>query len=576
MRYFPAIVVGGGLAGLRAAVELNRNNIPVALLTRVHPIRSHSIAAQGGINGALGNHERGVYDSVEKHGFDTVKGSDYLADQDAVMKMVEDAPTRIYEMEHWGCPFSRTPEGRIAQRPFGGAGFPRTCFAGDKTGHVLLHTLYEQVVRFEEAGERQEMTVLDEQLVTHLISDGDRCRGVVSLDMRTGELEAFLSEVVIFATGGFGRIYNNSTNALISTAHGVAIPFWAGVPLKDLEFVQFHPTTIIRTNILMTEGCRGEGGYLLNNRGERFMANYDDSRKAMEVAPRDIVSRNTTLEILAGRGFDNSYVHLDIRHLGAHKIMTKLPGIRDICMSFLGIDPIREPIPVQPGQHYSMGGIDTDRDAATPLKGFYAAGECACVSVHGANRLGGNSLLETIVFGTIAGGSATRYIEGLTNTGVDAKIANDALGRARVEIDTITSLSGKGSITTIRDELGRLMAEKVGVFREAGVLKQALAGVRTLKDRFRGVGLKGGRRLKYNFELIAYYETKANLDVAEGIVAGALAREESRGSHARTDFPKRDDKHFLYHTIAMYEPQALKLGKKEVKLGIWEPKERRY
>lgn len=576
MRYFQAIVVGGGLAGLRAAVQMNQNNIPVAVLSRVHPVRSHSIAAQGGINGALGNHERGIYDSTDKHGFDTVKGSDYLADQDAVMSMVEDAPTRIYEMEHWGCPFSRTPEGKIAQRPFGGAGFPRTCYAGDKTGHVLLHTLYEQVVRFEQASERQEMTVLDEWVVTHLITDGNVCRGVVALDLCTGKLEAFISEVVIFGTGGFGRIYGNSTNALINTAHGVAAPFWAGVPLKDAEFVQFHPTTIIGTNILMTEGCRGEGGYLINNKGERFMAFYDDSKKAMEVAPRDIVSRNITKEILAGRGFEDSYVHLDIRHLGEHKILTKLPGIRDICMSFLGIDPIEKPIPVQPGQHYSMGGIDTDKDGATQMKGFFAAGECACVSVHGANRLGGNSLLETIVFGAIAGNSASRYIEGLASTGPDAKLAEDALERSGEEIASITSRTGRESVSAIREELEQTMPKKVGVFREASSLKEAHTCVKELQGRFRNVGFGGGKGLKYNFALLQHYETKANLDVAEAIVAGAIKREESRGSHSRTDFPKRDDKKFLKHTLAYFSEDGVRLDYKPVVLGRWEPKERKY
>lgn len=576
MKYFQSIVVGGGLAGLRAALELNRMNIPVAVLSRVHPVRSHSLAAQGGINGALCNHERGPYDSVEKHGFDTVKGSDYLADQDAVMKMVGDAPERIYEMEHWGCPFSRTPEGKIAQRPFGGAGFPRTCYAGDKTGHVLLHTIYEQIVRFEEASERQEMTILDEWVVTHLIALNGVCRGVVALDLRTGQLESFVSEVVIFGAGGFGRIYGNSTNALISTAHGVAIPFWAGVPLKDAEFVQFHPTTIIGTNILMTEGCRGEGGYLFNNKGERFMAFYDDSSKAMEVAPRDIVSRNITREILAGRGFENSYVHLDIRHLGEHKIMTKLPGIRDICMSFLGLDPIEKPIPVQPGQHYSMGGIDTNKNGETNLKGFFAAGECACVSVHGANRLGGNSLLETIVFGAIAGRAAGEYIQGLQTTGPNAALAADFLKKATTEISSITALSGKESVTPIREELEKLMPENVGVFRESKKLKEAVASVKGLRARFKNVGFAGSLGLKYNLALLAYYETKANLDVAEAIAAGALAREESRGSHSRTDFPKRDDQKFLKHTLAFYAEGGVRLDSKPVTLGKWEPKERKY
>jgi len=395
MRYFPVIVVGGGLAGLRAAIEVNMHNIPVCIISRVHPVRSHSLAAQGGINGALGNHVRGVYDSVDKHAFDTVKGSDYLGDQDAIIRMCNDAPLRIYEMEHWGCPFSRTSDGRIAQRPFGGAGFPRTAYAEDKTGHSLLHTLYEQVVRFEQSSERADLTVIDEMLITSIVVEDGRCVGVIGLDLKSGRFEAFQADAVIFATGGSGRVYSNSTNALISTALGAYILFVEGATLKDMEFIQFHPTTLIGTNILMTEGCRGEGGFLVNNKGERFLANYDDSKKAMEVAPRDIVARNIQREINAGRGFDNTYVHLDIRHLGEKKINERLPGIRDLCIKFANVDPVVDPIPVQPGQHYTMGGIDTDIDAATNIKGLYAAGECACVSVHGANRLGGNSLLET-------------------------------------------------------------------------------------------------------------------------------------------------------------------------------------
>ncbi len=576
MRYYQSIVVGGGLAGLRAAVELNRHNVPVAVLSRVHPVRSHSLAAQGGINAALGNHERGVYDSIEKHGFDTVKGSDYLADQDAVMRMVTEGPERIYEMEHWGCPFSRTPEGKIAQRPFGGAGFPRTCYAGDKTGHVLLHTLYEQVVRYEQASERGEMQVLDEWVVTHLITEKGACRGVVALDLRTGKLEAFIAEAVIFGTGGSGRIYGNSTNALISTAHGCAIPYWAGVPLKDMEFIQFHPTTIIGTNILMTEGCRGEGGFLLNSKNERFMAFYDDSKKAMEVAPRDITSRNIMREILAGRGYEDKYVHLDIRHLGEHKILAKLPGIRDICMSFLGIDPVLQPIPVQPGQHYTMGGIDTDASGATAMKGFYAAGEAACVSVHGANRLGGNSLLETIVFGKIAGEAAAKYIAGLASTGPNAALAADALKRAQEEIDGVVKQAGTESISVVREELAQLMADQVGIFRERGQLEKAHAGVKALKARFAKAAFGGPASLKYNFQLLNHYETRANLDVAEAVVLGALNREESRGSHYRNDFQTRDDGRFLKHTLAYHGADGPRMDWKPVTLGTWEPKERKY
>lgn len=561
---------------MRAAIELNRRNIPVAVVSRVHPVRSHSVSAQGGINAALGNHERGVYDSIQKHAFDTVKGSDYLADQDAVVRMVGDAPKRIYEMEHWGTPFSRTPEGKIAQRPFGGAGFPRTCYAGDKTGHVLLHTLYEQVVRYEEASERQEMTVLDEMVALHLITDGERCRGVVALDLRTGNLDALMADAVIFATGGSGRIYGNSTNALISTAHGVAIPYWAGVPLKDMEFVQFHPTTLVGTNILMTEGCRGEGGYLLNNKGERFMAFYEDSKKAMEVAPRDITSRNIMREIMAGRGFEDSYVYLDIRHLGETKIQRRLPGIRDLCISFVGVDPVKDLIPVQPGQHYTMGGIDVDKDGATKMRGLFAAGECACVSVHGANRLGGNSLLETIVYGAITGQTAAGYIGGLSATGPDAKLAETSLVEVGDEVASIAKSQRNESVATIRRELEALMPEKIGVFREAFAMKEAYGRVRELKERFQRVGFSGMSNLKYNFALLGFYETRANLDVAEAIVAGAIAREESRGSHFRTDFPKRDDKRFLKHTLAFHTADGLRLESKPVTLGTWEPKERKY
>ncbi|MBI5794735.1 MAG: FAD-binding protein, partial [Planctomycetes bacterium] len=346
MIYHNVIVVGGGLAGLRAAIELNRHNIKVAIISKVHPIRSHSVAAQGGINAPLGNHPRGAYDNWEKHAFDTVKGSDYLADQDAVIRMTKEAAERIYEMEHWGCPFSRTAEGKIAQRPFGGAGFPRTCYAADKTGHALLHTLYQQTVKFKQSAERNEIVIYEEWLVTNLVIEDGVCVGVIVLDIVSGRLEAFQAGAVIFATGGAGRIYGSSTNALINTGMGMAVPYWAGVPLKDMEFIQFHPTTLLGKNILITEGCRGEGGFLLNNKGERFLAKYSDSQRDMEVAPRDIIARNITREIMAGGGFDNSYVHLDLRHLGEEKIIQRLPGIRDICMEFVGVDPVTTPIPI--------------------------------------------------------------------------------------------------------------------------------------------------------------------------------------------------------------------------------------
>lgn len=574
MIYHDAIVVGGGLAGLRAAIELNRNNVKVAIISKVHPIRSHSVAAQGGINAPLGNHPRGGTDNWEKHALDTVKGGDYLADQDAVIRMTKDAARRVIEMEHWGCPFSRTTEGKIAQRPFGGAGFPRACYAADKTGHALLHTLYQQTIKLKHASERNEMVVYEEWMVTDLVVEDGVCVGVIAMDMVTGRLEAFQAGVVIFATGGAGRIYGNSTNALINTGMGIAIPYWAGIPLKDMEFVQFHPTTLLAKNILITEGCRGEGGYLLNNKGERFLANYDDSKKDMEIAPRDILSRNIAREIIAGGGFDNTYVHLDLRHLGEKKIVERLPGIRDICIEFAGVDPITTPIPIQPGQHYTMGGIDCNTEGETIVKGFYVAGEAACVSVHGANRLGGNSLLDTIVFGTIAGGNAARYAQGLTGKKGSGAL-NAAAKRAEQRIDALLKSEGSETPADVKTALNKIMDNNVGIFRDASKLKDALNMVRTLQEKYTRIKLNyTGKRV--NLSLGWALELKGSLDVAEAVVAGAIAREESRGSHFRTDFPKRNDANWLKHTLAYFTAGGVKLGYKPVNIGPFEPKERKY
>ncbi|MBI5119177.1 FAD-binding protein [Candidatus Poribacteria bacterium] len=575
MKYHDVIIVGGGLAGLRAAIEVNMHNLRAAVLSKVYPIRSHSIAAQGGINAPLGNHPRGSYDSWERHAFDTVKGSDYLADQDAVVRMIKDASARIFEMEHWGCPFSRTPDGKIAQRPFGGAGFPRTCFAADKTGHMLLHTLFEQAVKYESAAERGEMKIYNEWIVTSLVVENGVCRGVIALELATGKLEAFKADAVIFATGGAGRLYSNSTNALINTGMGMAVPYWAGVPLKDMEFVQFHPTTLYGSNILMTEGARGEGGYLTNNKGDRFTANYADSRKAMEVAPRDIVARNMTTEILEGRGFEDAYLLLDLRHLGEEKIATRLPGIRDICQKFLGIDPVDQPIPVQPGQHYTMGGIDCDKDGLSKVKGFYAAGEAACVSVHGGNRLGGNSLLDTIVFGKIAGEHASDYVVGKADLGAGDKALEDALAREEEKLKKLLSSTGSEDPSVIKEEMQKAMKDDVGIFRTKEQLGRALQRIRELRDRYKKIRLKH-TGAKYNYDLMWNIELGGSLDVAEVIVAGALAREESRGSHFRRDFPKRDDEKFLKHTLAYYTPDGPRLEQSNVNLDHWAPKERKY
>ncbi len=578
--YHDTIVVGGGLAGLRTALELNRRNVRVALISKVYPLRSHSVAAQGGINAALGNHPRGHYDNWEKHAFDTIKGSDYLADQDAVVRMTKEAVKRIIELEHWGCPFDRNDEGKIAQRPFGGAGFPRTCYASDKTGHALLHTLYGQIVKFRQAAERQELVIYNEWLVTKLVVEDGRCVGLIGLDIKSGNLSIFKANAIIFATGGSGRIYGKSTNALINTGIGMAVPYWSGVPLKDMEFIQFHPTTLVGKNVLITEGCRGEGGYLLNNKGERFLEKYHDSKKAMEVAPRDIIARNITKEIMEGGGYENQadpdskYVHLDLRHLGEDKIMSRLPGIREISMKFAAVDPVYEPIPVQPGQHYTMGGIDCNTDCETQIKGLYVAGEAACVSVHGANRLGGNSLLDTIVFGTIAGENAADYAQG-TAYGNNDKILDDALKCENEKIENILNSNGNENPSDIKEELNKLMEEKVGIFRDAEALKFARDKIKQLQERYKNINLNYKER-RINLSLMWVLELKGSLDVAEVIVAGALAREESRGSQFRTDFTERNDKDFLKHTLAYFSDEGVRLDYKDVTLGHFEPKAREY
>ncbi len=574
MLYHQAIVVGGGLAGLRVAIELSQRNIEVALLSKIHPVRSHSIAAQGGINAALGNHPEGRLDNWEKHAFDTVKGGDYLGDQDAVVRLCQEGPDIVYEAERWGCFFSRTEEGKIAQRPFGGAGFPRTAYATDRTGHALLNTLYEKTVAMRQRGGKT-ITFYDEWLVIALAIKDNICHGVIALDIKTGELEAFKAEAVIFCTGGAGRIYAKSTNALTNTGMGMAVPYRSGVPLKDMEFIQFHPTTLYGTNILISEGARGEGAILLNNKRERFLTNYDDSKTDMEMAPRDIVARNMIREIKKGGGFEGAYLLLDLRHLGAKKINERLPGIRELSIKFAGIDPVDKPIPVQPGQHYTMGGIYTNTDTETAVKGFYAAGEAACISVHGANRLGGNSLLETLVFGKIAGVKISEYISGKeTNQGSD-QILTEILNQQKGEVNRLLLSSGIERQARLWEELKEVMIEKVGIFRDEKTLKEALDKIRELKERYKVIGniYRGGR---FNYDLYWTIELGGSLDIAEVVVAGALGRRESRGSHYRTDYPKRDDVRWLRHTIAIYTIDGPRLSYADVRLGYFKPEERRY
>lgn len=558
------VIIGGGLAGLRAAVGA-ADKVDVALVSRVHPLRSHSIAAQGGINAPLAHHPEGGDDTPQRHAFDTVKGSDYLADQPAVQLMCERAADIVREMEGWGTVFSRFENGTIAQRPFGGGGFPRTCYASDRTGHALLHTLYEQAVK-------RSLVVYEERLVTRVVLSDGRVCGVIALNFLTGELEAIAARAVVFATGGFGRIYARSTNALINTGQATAIAWQAGAALKDPEFVQFHPTSLAGTHILITEGARGEGGHLVNNRGERFMARY--AAKAMELAPRDIVARSMTTEIAEGRGFEDAYLHLDLRHLGAKKIRQRLPGIRQICMDFAGIDPVEDPIPVVPAQHFSMGGIDTDADGATGIDGLYAAGECACVSVHGANRLGGNSLLETIVFGEIAGRRASEYVRGSMEA-PGARAALDATLTA--EQTRIAAVSdGEGPRPhEIHEQLGRIMSDKVGVFREAARLREAVGQIAEVREKAEEMKIAPGPRV-CNQELVDALDVAGMVDLAGVVAAAALRRTESRGSHARTDFPKRDDAHWLKHTVATRGGTGPVFSEKNVVITAYEPAERTY
>jgi succinate dehydrogenase / fumarate reductase flavoprotein subunit len=559
------LIVGGGLAGLSAALS-SAPGLDVAVISRVHPLRSHSVAAQGGINAALGNNPKGQDDTWEKHAFDTIKGSDYLADQDAAELMCQKAPSAVYELEHMGAPFSRLPGGLIAQRPFGGAGFPRTCYAADRTGHVLVHTLFEQSIR-------KNVKFYDEWLVAELAVENGRCCGVIIFDLATGEVFPVKSEAVIFATGGYGRVYLRTTNAFINHGSGIGISYRAGVPLKDMEFVQFHPTSLFPNNILMTEGARGEGGYLLNNLGKRFMADYAPS--AMELAPRDIVARAIQTEISRGNGFANEYVLLDLTHLGAEKINKRLPAIREICMRFAGIDPVVTPIPIQPAQHYSMGGIDVDVFGASRLPGFYAAGECACVSVHGANRLGGNSLLDTVVFGKIAGKAVSEFVKGLDGQGPGERSLLDGSKKLKERIGALQKKSSGIKTHHFLNRLKLIMSDRVGIFRTHKDLADALENIRQIRDDYKDVYLSSPN-LRFCQEAVNVLEFEYMIDLAEVITLGALNREETRGSHYRLDFPERDDKNWLKHTLVTFRDGQPQISYKTVKLGRYQPQARLY
>lgn len=570
---YDAVIVGAGGAGLRAALELC-GKVSLAVVTKLYPTRSHTGTAQGGIGAALGNREE---DSPEWHAFDTIKGGDYLCDQDAVELMCRESIETVYDLEHWGLPFSRTEDGRIDQRRFGGhtrnfgeAPVARSCFSADRTGHMILQTLYQQCVKHG-------VEFYPEFHVVDILLQDGVCHGVVAYELATGEFHVFHAKAVLFATGGCGRFYKVTSNAYALTGEGFAVPFRKGVPLEDMEFFQFHPTGIYKMGILITEGARGEGGILLNGKGERFMERYAPS--ILDLAPRDMISRAMYSEIREGRGVDGKdYLLLDLRHLGKDVIEKKLPDITDFARTYLGIDPVSQPIPVQPTAHYAMGGLPTDCDGRVfadetgrVIPGFWAAGECACVSVHGANRLGTNSLVDIQVFGKLSGRSMLEYVKG-SDFG---SVAPDASKEIEAEFDRMRQSSGKESVGVLREELRTEMMDKASVFRTEAGLSDMAVKIAELKERYQKIAITD-RAQKFNTELIEAWELGCQLDLAEALVVSAAARTESRGAHYREDYPSRDDSNWLKHTFAHKTESGIRLGYKPVTITRFEPKERKY
>jgi len=570
------VVVGAGLAALQCALEASKY-YDVAVVTKLFPTRSHSGAAQGGIAATLANMEE---DHWEWHMFDTIKGSDYLGDQDAIEILVKEAPEVVYELEHLGCPFSRNDNGRIAQRQFGGhtknfgkgGAVLRACYAADRTGHVLLHTLWEQCVK-------NGVRFYSEFMVLSLVIKENACLGVTAINLLDGSIHIFNSKATMFGTGGYARIYKITSNSWANSGDGLSIALRAGIPIEDLEFVQFHPTGLYQSGILVTEGARGEGGYLINKDGERFMKRYAPEK--MELAPRDLISRAIQTEINEGRGIDGKEcVYLDVRHLGAEIIMERLPQIYEISLKFLGVDALKEPVPIQPTAHYSMGGIPTTidcnvlRDGKNKIiEGLYAAGECACVSVHGANRLGTNSLLEATLFGRRAGKSIVKYLND-KNPGFK-QLPEDSAKLAIDEVEKLLNSTGNEKVADLRSELQENMKAKCGIFRTENDLKDMLNIVHKLQEQYKNIELQDKGR-DFNTELMEAIEFGHMLDFAEVIIAGALNRTESRGSHFRRDFPKRDDDNWLKHTLAYKTPEGIKFDYKPVVITRFQPKARTY
>src|SRR5712692_8415513 len=570
------LIVGGGGAGLRAAIAIGEENpdLTVGVVSKVYPMRSHTVSAEGGAAAVI---KPG--DSLDDHAYDTISGSDWLADQDVVESFVKQAPQEMIQLEHWGCPWNREPDGQVAVRPFGGMRKERTCFAADQTGFHMLHTLFQTSLKYNN------VTRYDEWFATRLLVDDGRCQGVAAIELRTGQVRAIAGKAVILCTGGAGRIFPFTTNAAIKSGDGMALAYRAGVPLKDMEFVQYHPTGLPGTGILITEAARGEGGWLKNKDGYRYLQDYGlgpptdkPVHKKMELGPRDILSRCHMQELAKGRTFEGPYghyVHLDLRHLGEETINKKLPFVRELASKYVGIDPVYEPIPVRPVVHYMMGGIHTDMNAKTPLEGLYAAGETACVSINGANRLGSNSLTECLVFGARAGRAATQYT---TTQPPPASNPLSALAKdeqQRLDRQFLRKTGGKERIATIRQEMQKAMEEGAGIYRKEEEMKKSCDTLRQLRERFSNIAIEDKGEV-FNTQVIAALELDFMLDVAEAVAHSALNRKESRGSHTRTDFPKRDDQNFLKHTLAHRTPQGPRIEYLPVTITHWQPEERKY
>jgi fumarate reductase flavoprotein subunit len=545
------LLVGGGGAGLRAAIEIAETNprLSIAVISKVYPMRSHTVSAEGGAAGVIAPD-----DTLEEHFYDTVSGGDWLCDQDAVDAFVKEAPEELMRLEHWGCPWSREPNGKVAVRPFGGMKKQRTWFAADKTGFHMLHTLFQTLLKYPS------VTRYDEWFVTRLLVDDGRVQGLVAIELMTGRIETITAKAVILCTGGCGRIFPFTTNAAIKTGDGMALAYRAGAPLKDMEFIQYHPTGLPFTGILITEAARAEGGYLINKEGYRYLQDYDLGKpepkpvfRSMELGPRDRLSQAFVKEMQKGRTVEGPYgpvVHLDLRHLGEKLINTKLPFVRELCVKYQNIDPVHELIPVRPVIHYMMGGVSTDINAATPIAGLYAAGEVACVSINGANRLGSNSLPELLVFGARAGRAAADYASSHTDTSAAALAqGKDEYTRLTKTFVEKRATRGKDRIATLRDELQKSMEQSAGIYRTRESLAKGVETIRHLQQRAGDLVIEDQSRT-FNTERISALELSCMLDVAEAMVNSALLREESRGAHQRTDFPKRDDAKFLKHSMA--------------------------